>query len=159
MLTYKKPTIDDLDLYFSWVNDPLVREQSFNSEPISIEQHKIWFEKILKDNSYSLLLFENQVKEKVGQVRIKKQDNSDAIIGISVDAKHRGKGYAREMLKIATNVFFKDNSDVVLNAFIKEANKSSIFSFEKADFKFFAKVVYENFRSFHYIKTKKNENR
>jgi RimJ/RimL family protein N-acetyltransferase len=159
MLSFKKPTIADLDLYFTWANDPLVREQSFNSETINIETHTIWFEKILNDNSFSLFLFENQLKEKVGQVRIMKQDNSEAIIGITVDKKHRGKGYAKEMLIIATNDFFKDNSDYILNAFIKKENSASKFSFEKAGFKFRTTLNYENFRCFHYTSTKKDENK
>jgi RimJ/RimL family protein N-acetyltransferase len=159
MLSFKKPTIDDLDLYFTWANDPLVREQSFNSELINIETHTIWFEKILNDNSISLFLFENQFKEKVGQVRIMKQDNSEAIIGITVDTKYRGRGYAKEMLIIATNDFFKDNSDYILNAFIKEGNSASKFSFEKAGFKFRTVLNHENLRCFHYTSTKKDENR
>jgi RimJ/RimL family protein N-acetyltransferase len=159
MLSFKKPTIDDLNLYYTWANDPLVREQSYNSELISIETHSIWFEKILSDNSYSLFLFENQNKDKVGQVRIKKQDNSVAIIGISVDKKHRGKGYAKEMLIIAKDAFLNENSDFILKAYIKEENAFSRISFEKAGFKFSTSVVYETFRSFLYINTKTNENR
>jgi RimJ/RimL family protein N-acetyltransferase len=40
--------------------------------------------------------------EFIGQVRIQKQDENTAVIGISNDANHRGKGYANKMIQIAS---------------------------------------------------------
>ena len=40
MLNLRKPTIKDLEMYFSWANDPGVREQSYNSSIIDLEKRK-----------------------------------------------------------------------------------------------------------------------
>lgn len=159
MLSFKKPTVNDLELYFEWANDPEVRQQSYNSITINFDNHSKWFKALLNDKSSYLYIFKNQNNEKVGQVRIQKQNNYEAIISISVASMHRGKGYASEMLILATDSFFTDNKDFLINAYIKEINLSSKYSFEKAGFKFCDMLSYENYNSFHYMKTPKNENR
>jgi len=152
MLSIRKPTIDDMELYFDWANDPDVREQSYNSNPINLTNHKKWFESALKNEACFMYVFQNADKEDVGQVRIQKQNDKEALIGISIASKRRGKGYAKEMLLLATDSFLEANKGFLLNAYIKESNLSSKFSFENAGFKFSDMVDYENFRSFHYIK-------
>lgn len=159
MLNFRRSTIDDLELYFEWANDPEVRQQSYNSAPINLDTHKKWYQAVLNNDLYYLYIFENHNHEKVGQVRIQKQDNREALIGISIGSPHRGKGYAKEMLLLATDSFFIDNKEFLINAYIKEINLNSKFSFEKAGFQFNDIVLFENFNSFHYIKTRKDENR
>ncbi|MDV6168381.1 GNAT family N-acetyltransferase [Flavobacterium sp. DG1-102-2] len=152
MLSIRKPGIDDMQLYFDWANDPEVRGQSYNSDPIDLGNHKKWFESALKNEACFMYVFVNADKEDVGQVRIQKQNDREALIGISIDFGHRGKGYAKEMLLLATASFLGSNNGFLINAYIKESNLSSKLSFEKAGFQFSDMVDYENFRSFHYIK-------
>lgn len=147
--------INDMKLYFDWANDPSVREQSYHSDVIDFENHKIWFESKLKDTSVELLIFQNEENFNIGQVRIQKQNKKEALIGISIAIEHRGNGYAKEMLELSSNYFLEMNQEYQINAFIKENNLSSKYAFEKAGFEFKEIVIYENFRSFHYIKFKK----
>lgn len=152
MLSLRRPTISDMKLYFDWANDPDVREQSYNSNPIDLKNHKRWFESALKNDVYYMYVFVNSDNEDVGQVRIQKQNDREALIGISIASNHRGKGYAKDMLLLAADSFLESNKGFLVNAYIKESNLSSKFSFEKAGFQFSDMVDYENFRSFHYIK-------
>lgn len=154
MLSLRKPTIDDLEIYFSWVNDPLVRELSYNSRIIDIESHKKWFESALKNEAYFMCIGQNSLGDDIGQVRIQKQNdkNKEALISISIDSIHRGKGYAKELLMIATDLFLKLNHGFLINAYIKEGNLSSKFAFENAGFSLKDLIKYENFKSYHYIK-------
>lgn len=158
MLSFRKANIDDLQLYFDWANDSVVREQSYSSTKIDLENHSNWFKAKLQDESCLMLLFQNEVFEKVGQIRIQKQNNEESLIGVSIDAKFRGKGYAKEMLQMASDYFLVLNPDSMINAFIKEKNLSSKYAFEKAGFEFNKEVNYEGTSSLHYIKNK-NENR
>lgn len=158
MLTFRKPNTSDMDLYFRWANDPDVRRQSFNSAPITLDSHKKWFYKAIKDKFCFMYLFQNEGNENVGQIRIYKKDENEAIIGISIDANHRGRGYAKEMIVLATSAFLKSNKDVIIHAYIKETNLSSKFSFEKAGFEFVEIKEYQDIMSFYYIK-KAYENR
>lgn len=152
MLTFRKATIADTNLYFDWANDPDVREQSYNSNPINVESHEKWFNSKLKEDSCFMLVFQNEDNLNIGQVRIQKEDKNEALIGISVAREHRGKSYARKMLQIASDYFLDSNKGYKINAFIKKENSSSKYVFEKAGFKLENEIIYENFPSFHYVK-------
>lgn len=152
MLRFKKAAPEDLELYFDWANDPVVRAQSYNSDLIDFENHKKWFQLKLNDDLCLMLIFQNEDNLKVGQIRIQKENNDEAVIGISIDSNHRGKSYAKEMLEISSEFFLNNNQNFIINAFIKEDNLSSKYAFEKAGFEFKTMLNYENFNSFHYIK-------
>ncbi len=152
MLNLRKPTIKDMEMYFSWANDPGVREQSYNSSIIDLENHKQWFESAINNEEYFMCIFQNSAGEDIGQVRIQKKTNKEALIGISIDLNHRGKGYAKEILVLATDLFLKYNHGFIINAYIKEGNLSSKLAFENAGFNFIEMIEYENFKSYHFIK-------
>ncbi|BCY28674.1 GNAT family N-acetyltransferase [Flavobacterium okayamense] len=153
-ISFRKPTANDLKLYFDWANDKNVRMNSYQSNEISLEQHSQWFLNKLNDDSCFMYLFENHIGNPIGQVRIQKQNEQEAIIGISNDEKHRGKGYATKMLIAATENFLNENSSCLVNAFIKVENTASEKAFQKAGFKLTEIVNYEGFSSFHYIISK-----
>jgi RimJ/RimL family protein N-acetyltransferase len=153
MLNFRKPTLNDIELFFNWANDPEVRKQSYDSEQIKLSTHIKWFETVINSDIFKIYVFQDYNKKNIGQVRIQKQNESEAVISISIDLNHRGKGYAKEMLKLASDDFLELNSGLLINAYIKENNLSSKYSFEKAGFEFKGFVEYKGFRSFYYIKT------
>nr|WP_314865789.1 GNAT family N-acetyltransferase [uncultured Flavobacterium sp.] len=154
MLSLRKPTTEDIEIYFSWANDPVVREQSYNSSVIDLESHRQWFESVLNNDAYFMCICQNAGGEDVGQVRIQKQKDKskEALISISIDSNHRGKGYAKEILILATDLFLKSNHGFLINAYIKEGNLSSKLAFGNAGFYFIDMIEYENFKSYHFIK-------
>ena len=119
MLSFRKATLADDTLYFEWTNDPDVREQSYNSNPINLESHRIWFKSKLEESSCLMLVFQNEENLDIGQVRIQKEDKNEALIGISVARGHRGKSYAKKMLQIASDYFLDTHNGYKLSAFIK----------------------------------------
>lgn len=133
MIHFRKASFQDVTQYFEWVNNPLVRTQSFNTNKISIEEHTKWFTKAINDNSKLMLIFsDNNVN--IGQVRVEITAESEAIIDISIDEKQRGNGYASQLLQIATDEFLCINPQHIINAHIKTENIASIKSFLKAGF-------------------------
>ena len=152
MLTFRKAVLADVKLYFDWANDSSVRAQSYSSSAIDFENHKKWFETKLEDDSCMLLLFQNEEKSNIGQIRIQKENEKEALIGISIAAEHRGKGLAKEMLLLASDYFLEKNKGYLINAYIKEQNISSKQAFEKAGFEFENIINYENCNSFHFTK-------
>jgi RimJ/RimL family protein N-acetyltransferase len=154
MLTFRKATLDDAQLYFEWANDAIVREQSYNSCQIDFENHKKWFASKLEDDSCMLLLFQNK-KINIGQIRIEKQDEKEAIIGISIASDYRGKGFAKQILLLASDYFLENHKGFFLSAFIKKQNISSKYAFEKSGFEFKNIIVHKKYNSFHYIKQSK----
>jgi RimJ/RimL family protein N-acetyltransferase len=156
-ISFRKATENDMMLYFNWTNDTSVRENSYQSETISLENHRNWFYKKIKEDNCFMVVFENHIGSPIGQVRIQKQDEKTAIIGVSNDANHRGKGYAYQMIKLASEQFLKENQMVCISAYIKIENTASEKAFLKAGYKLDELLVYNSHSSYHY--TKKYENR
>jgi len=79
-LIFRFATKEDCELVFSWINDPLVRQNSYNSDTIPFETHKNWFlGKIENPDSFYLIFYFNNIP--AGQVRliIYRQDKLELI--------------------------------------------------------------------------------
>lgn len=151
LITFSKPTSNDTKLYFDWANDPLVRLNSFSTSEISYETHSSWFASKLKDENCFMYLFSDYEANKIGQVRIQK-DVDIAIIGVSTDQNHRGKGYAQKMIQQASDKFLQTNNKVTIFAYIKVENVQSQSAFQKAGFVLKERLIYQGTDSFLYIK-------
>ncbi|GAB3773391.1 hypothetical protein GCM10028818_14860 [Spirosoma horti] len=139
MLTYRTAQPADARLYFDWANDPDTRRQSFHSAPISLETHTSWFSRKLADPNALLLVFTDETKQPVGQVRFERTPVADMpdeiIIGLSVDARHRGKGLAFQLITEGCRVCRKEWGAVTIHAYIKPENQASVRAFERAGFR------------------------
>ena len=135
MLSFRFATEKDIHLYFQWANDETTRKNSYNSDPISFENHIKWFEKRLNNDFCKMYLFFDEKGDSVGQVRIETdQEKNEALIGISVDLNHRGKGYSSEMIQMATNDFLTTHHGFCIYANVFVENIPSYKSFLKAGY-------------------------
>ena len=132
-ISMRVSTSSDVDLYYEWANDELVRQYSFQHNEIQYENHVHWFTSKIENPNFLFLVFFNQDKSAIGQVRINKSEE-EVIIGISVDKNYRGFGYSFKMLRLACQHYFKNYSDNEIFAYIKIENKASITTFKKAGF-------------------------
>lgn len=151
-ISFRRANENDTVLYFNWANDASVRNNSYQSETISFENHQNWFYKKIKEETCFIVVFENHLGIPIGQVRIQKHDKNTAIIGISNDENYRGKGYASRMIQLATEEFLRLNSQIYISAYIKVENLASKKAFEKAGYKLDVVTEYEGIPSYHYIK-------
>lgn len=154
MLKYRNAVIGDAMLYHKWANDKEVRSSSFNSDEISIGDHIKWFEEKIRDPQCIMLLFEGENNMPAGQVRLQAENHDCYVIGISVVAAFRGKGYASKMLTAASEYFFSLHPNGKIHAYIKQDNFASIRAFENAGYR---DPVIENvngINSYRYTKTK-----
>lgn len=139
MLTYRTAQPADARLYFDWANDPDTRRQSFHSAPISLETHTSWFSRKLADPNTLLLVFMDETKQPVGQVRFERTPVADMpdeiIIGLSVDAHYRGKGLSVQLIAEGCRVCRKQWGAVTIHAYIKPENQASVRAFERAGFR------------------------
>lgn len=156
MLSFRKATHADMMLYFEWANDEDVRRQSYHSDTISLESHKEWYYKKINDGNSLMLLFENEARVPVGQVRFQKENEKVYVIGISVAKEFRGKGLAGTILLMASDHFLTIFPGITIYAYIKIANTQSVRSFTKAGFVFAKNVIIENSESVLLIKYKEN---
>lgn len=149
MIKIRNANIKDIDTYFNWANDDSVRELSFNSAKIPYQEHQSWFNNKLIDSNCFMFIFSTNTD--IGQVRIQKVSNKDAIINISLDEKFRGNGYGVQMLKMSTELFRSLFPEIIINAYIKIENIASKSIFEKSGFTLLETLIYKNINSYHYI--------
>ncbi|MDA8849255.1 GNAT family N-acetyltransferase [Flavobacteriaceae bacterium] len=150
MIEFREVNINDINIFFNWINDPLVRSLSFNSEKVSLKVHEKWFLNKINDSNCIMLLF-FKANDPIGQVRIEKETLNQAVISISISNENRSKGYSVYMLKKASKYFHSKNPKFIINAYIKNNNLKSINSFEKASFKFQNEINYKGHESLNYI--------
>ncbi len=129
----KSATIEDCGLLWDWVNDPVVRSHSFSSNHISWEEHKKWFEKVIKKPNCNILIAFDYADEPIGQIRFEGKGN-DAVVSLSIKKSKRGLGYGRLLIKSGCQKFFIFFFINVIHAYIKTDNISSIHSFIKSGF-------------------------
>lgn len=125
----------DLELTFSWANDPETRNNSFNSKLIKLEEHSKWFLSKVNDENAHYYICEVDGRP-AGLVRFDYDKATRAyIIGITIDQNFRGKKLATSFLKQACESFTVTSEETIL-AFIKEENITSKKAFERAGFVF-----------------------
>ncbi len=144
----------DMDLIYSWNNEPSVRANSFNTDPISPEEHRQWFHRKMADPAFFLYIFEDN-RQNIGLVKIDKGPNT--IIGVTIPEEQRGKGYSAKILRLAINEFWKYHDEDIL-AYIKTENLISIKTFTRCGFVFLRKEKFKDQESV-ILKISKYENR
>lgn len=97
---------EDMDLLFEWANDLSVRKNSFSTEEIVYEEHRLWYQGLLQDGDRKQYLY---IRDGVpaGQARVA-VSGKEAEISYSVCAAQRGKGYGKEILKMLPEQVKKD---------------------------------------------------
>lgn len=113
---------NDIDMLYSWRNHPQVRKMMFNNKPISIEEHRAFWNKLLAEKTALsfIILYEN---EPVGMVRLDKKEEFYEV-DIFVAPFAQGKGIGSEALGLVINEA-KQNGIRKLGARIKKENAAS----------------------------------
>jgi RimJ/RimL family protein N-acetyltransferase len=148
---FRPAELTDIDLYFNWTNDEMVRSNSYSSDPIPYENHVKWFHSNINKEGYSMLIFNNVFSQSIGQVRIQKNNDKSALIGISIDAHFRGKSYSTIMISTATQYYIQKYGEIEIHAYVKLENLPSKIAFEKAGYKLIETIDFENIPSNHLI--------
>jgi UDP-2,4-diacetamido-2,4,6-trideoxy-beta-L-altropyranose hydrolase len=133
ILNFKKADNEDAELIYNWANDPEVRSNAVNKEPIIYKNHLIWFNKKLKsDETIIFIAYLEGIP--IGQVRFDK-NQTDWQIDYLIDLKYRGKGLGKEIvlegMKLMKELF---NTNLKFTAFVKATNIASIKVFKKLDY-------------------------
>jgi UDP-2,4-diacetamido-2,4,6-trideoxy-beta-L-altropyranose hydrolase len=127
-------TACDADAFQLWklANEPEVRCNSFNSEPIPYDQHLGWFQDKLK-SKISIIFVLNVSGVLLAQVRYDRKDDS-AEVGYSVIPAFRGKNLGSKILGMTWEHACRTLGVQRVQGIVKKNNKASIHSFLKAGF-------------------------
>ena len=132
-LYLRSAILSDMDMLFELANDETVRNNSFHTAPISYDEHKEWFRKMMEDDSqlqFILML----ASQPIGQVRLT-VDSGIAEISYSIIPEKRGMGYGKRIICLIKELVYKEYPDIYkLTARVKPENVASIYCFEENGF-------------------------
>ncbi len=133
MVYLRKIREEDMDLIYRWANDPIVRNNSFHTEPIPYENHIVWFKKTLTDPmSLQFILMDENTP--IGQIRLNIVDTT-AEISYSISSDFRGKGYGHHIIRLMTDEVEKNYPKIDrIIAKVKPNNEASKKLFESENY-------------------------
>ncbi len=141
---------EDRERVFEWANQPLVRQQSFEPDPVPWEKHVQWFEAVLKSRGPRLFVVEgldDSAWTPIGQWRF---DERDGEVGVALDVRYRGRRLATPAIKagveVARTTFLGDR----LIAHIKPDNLPSVRAFAEAGFRLVGPTTYKGHPALEY---------
>ena len=128
----RKATLADANILFEWTNDPLVRENSFNTEKIEWKNHIQWFENKLKSTSQILVL--ETPTQKIGMIRFDAVDNH-YVLNYSISEEFRGRGFGAMIISLGLSTLANlDAKGKEIHAYVKEYNLASLQIFRNLKF-------------------------
>ena len=135
MIVVKPVCEDDSKDIFTWRNDKVTREMFLTTDLVAWEEHELWFENTLKNDTRLLLMcIDTVINEKICVVRFD-LDMNRALVSINLAPSMRGKGLAKRCLNDAI-IFLKTHTPSIdiLDAEIKSTNRASIATFQGVGF-------------------------
>ena len=133
LMQLRKAKRSDALIYFEWANDPSVRANSFQTEPILLENHMKWFNSRLTSESTYLFIAEYEGIP-CGQIRFDIIDDK-AFVALSIPSNYRGKKLGTTLIRKGMQIFDAViNKDIPIVAEIKITNQKSINSFKSINF-------------------------
>lgn len=130
----RKTEENDLITYFNWANDPESRQNSFSADPISIDDHTVWFKNKLKDQHARLYVLESGNGIPIGNIRFELKEG-EYVLSYFIDENFRQLGLAKQLLEIGIDQFFQESpSTDFVTGFIKEGNQPSVRAFSSVGF-------------------------
>lgn len=139
-ISVRKAEAADEAIWLHWANDSESRAASFSHDPISPQQHHLWFSTRLMDPATQLLIAHTADGLPLGSVRFEQisggAHGTQWLVSLALEPACRGHGLAASMLMeaIATLRQYSDGCGELV-AEVKPSNLASISLFEKAGFK------------------------
>ena len=132
-LSLRQACLEDMEPFYFWANDPVVRENSFQQEPIAWHEHATWFKNKLDSPDSCLWVLQTPRGLPVGQIRFDIQDGL-ADIDYSLDPLVRGRGWGEFLLKKGLTEFKRIHRDTPCQGRVKVENNPSRLCFQRLGF-------------------------
>ena len=147
MFKFRKAKRTDEEILLKWINDPLSRKMSLNTELISAQEHRHWFLRLLKNQTSNLHIYDeinaNGTLKPIANMRVDIRHNRK-YLSWNVSEGMRGKGIGAIMLTDFVNRFPGN-----YYAIIKKDNPASMTICTKSGFnKYYSKEDLTYWRNF-----------
>lgn len=124
----------DLELLFQWRNDPWIISLSESKRPVTMDQHRLWFEKTLTSSHRLLFIVTIAESENAGTVRFD-HNRGECEITVYLMKEFTGRGLGVDAVKAAIpKAFDKWPEASHISANIRPENSPSLRAFKKCGF-------------------------
>lgn len=149
MMTTSLREIEDKD--HEWLcalhNDPLVLKNKTHPEPITLDQHMWWWNRIKSDPQERRYIFTvNDQAVGLTKFYLIDQINSNCMLGADIDKEHRGKGYAKHMWNLMLTKAFHSLRLHRVSLNTAEFNEVGRHIYDKLGFKSEGRLIQSLFR-------------
>lgn len=134
-LTVREAALEDREVMWEWWNDPVTRQMMKQNHYVPWEEHCAWFEQVLA-NPDKVLCMAIANSEKIGVVRFDLRAEDVYEVSINLNPGQRGRGYAPQALRRASEYVIDRRHPKKLFATLKKINIPSEKSFARAGFKY-----------------------
>lgn len=135
-LSFRALEDNDRELLFEWRNIPEIISLSANQRPVSWAEHLVWFDKVISDAKYYVVIISEE-RRPIGQIRFEKTDENIVEIGIYLIPSSVGQGRGSRLIRQASALAKNKWPNLrYLKATIRQDNLRSMKAFEAAAFKF-----------------------
>ena len=125
-LSYRGITKEDAEIIVGWRSDPDNYKTFFNRRPITLEEHLAWFTNYLDDMTRYDFMVIDETGAPIGTVGLSGISTDACEISYMIGAKTaRGKGYAKEAVRAATQLAFSEVGVRYVDARILPGNHAS----------------------------------
>jgi RimJ/RimL family protein N-acetyltransferase len=133
-LTARPACLADEILILQWANDPLVRQNAFNPDPIDGATHRAWFyQRLRHPETCQIYILETDTGTPIGQVRFERSDDAWEIhYGLAAVA--RGRGLGAPLLQTALQAWRQSQEGALVFGRVKSDNLPSQKVFERLGF-------------------------
>jgi len=108
-ISLRNATMSDAPSLLAWRNDPEVRSVAFQSDVMTEETFRIWFERQLENQESRLWIVESRRGDAIGKVQLDFENPQQAVIEVALDHTRRGKGLGRAVIQQACQLAFDEN--------------------------------------------------
>jgi RimJ/RimL family protein N-acetyltransferase len=123
----------DEQMIFGWRNDPWIVERGISRKTVTFEEHRNWFENVLKDSNVRLFIIEHD-DEPIGQVRVHRLNPEEGEITAYLTRENTGRGLGVEAIRQGCATAFETWALRRIFARVLSGNAQSLRAFEKAGF-------------------------
>ena len=152
-LTLRRAVGEDARTLLEWANDPVTRQNSFQTEPIAWETHVAWFERKLTQDHCAFFIAEDG-DQAVGTIRFELGDADTAEVSFSLAPAARGRGLAAKMLRLASFTALDEGFCQSVTGWVKSTNLASITAFERAGFEIRRRAMQHDTESVEFMATR-----
>ena len=130
----RQALLEDESLLLNWVNDPLVRKNSCDTDTIDSETHRLWFFKRLRRSDlYQIFILQTKSGLPIGQVCFEFRDDAWEI-SYSLAAMARGRGLSAPFVQAAIREFRRTRKNALVFGRVKNSNYESQRVFQRLGF-------------------------